>query len=59
MQRGYQCESCKKWHYRMRDIFLCQFCEKEICEYCMDKCATCKECAQVHTSEEIEERFNS
>ncbi len=54
----YICGNCQAAHDLRAWVFTCQYCDKEICEHCMDSCATCKECAMTRTQEEIQAKFD-
>jgi hypothetical protein len=58
MKTAYICDNCHKASWLKTWIFHCIECGKEICENCMHGYATCKECAEGMTEEELEDRFN-
>lgn len=57
MKRGFQCDNCSAFTTRIRDIFFCLRCEKEICESCFSDNKHCKECAKKTTKESREKLF--
>jgi len=58
MKLGYICDNCNKTQTIRSWVFNCIQCGKEICENCMFGWATCKECAQGKSKEEIQKRWD-
>jgi hypothetical protein len=44
MRHGWQCDSCGK--VDSKQPWNCPTCGKEVCEYCFERYAHCKECSQ-------------
>ena len=58
MKIAYICDNCLKANKLKSWIFYCLDCEKEICDNCMHGYATCKECADGKTEDELKARFD-
>ena len=59
MKTAYVCDNCHKASELRSWIFYCIECGKVICENCMHGYATCKECADGKTEDELEARFDA